>query len=162
MGSAVHHPAHYQTASGIEAVDVIEAWGLERSWHLGDATKYILRAGRKGGPEKLIEDLEKANWYLRRFLVRDVDFYPLSKPRFNPRRLPMEDEMGPHEVCSSFALTGARANAVHALYHAATEDNPRFWVGRCIKHIEAAIDEAKAAPPAPLEHASASMSAGGG
>ena len=57
----VNNPPHYQTESGLEAIDVIEAFGLD--YHTGNATKYILRAGRKGNS---IEDLAKARWYLDR------------------------------------------------------------------------------------------------
>lgn len=57
----VNHPAHYQTASGLEVIEVIEAFGLNFS--LGNAVKYILRAGKKGDA---VEDLKKAAWYLAR------------------------------------------------------------------------------------------------
>lgn len=60
--SAVDHPAHYGGADNpYEAIRVIRAWGL--GFSLGNAVKYISRAGRKD-PAKLIEDLEKARWYL--------------------------------------------------------------------------------------------------
>lgn len=62
----VNHPQHY-TAGGIEAIDVIEAYDLD--FHTGNAVKYILRAGRKD-PDKQIEDLQKAIWYLRRAIER--------------------------------------------------------------------------------------------
>ena len=42
--SNVDHPAHYQ-GNGIEVIDVIESFDL--SFRLGNAVKYILRAGRK-------------------------------------------------------------------------------------------------------------------
>jgi hypothetical protein len=56
----VNHPDHYRAGS-IEVIDVIEAFGL--GFRLGNAVKYILRAGRKGDR---IEDLKKARWYLDR------------------------------------------------------------------------------------------------
>ena len=59
----VNHPSHYQ--QGIEAIDVIESWGLNFS--LGNVIKYTLRAPYKG---KQIEDLEKARWYLDREIER--------------------------------------------------------------------------------------------
>lgn len=62
MSSAVNHPAHYGGADNpYEAIKVIEAWGL--GFCLGNAAKYIARAGKKGDA---IEDLEKARWYLDR------------------------------------------------------------------------------------------------
>lgn len=61
----VNHPTHY-TAGGIEAIDVIEAWQLD--FCLGNTVKYISRAGRKD-PTKLVEDLQKARWYLDRAIA---------------------------------------------------------------------------------------------
>jgi len=63
MAEAVNHPPHYKRG-GIEAIDVIEAWEL--GFHLGNAVKYISRAGHKGDE---VEDLEKARWYLDRYIA---------------------------------------------------------------------------------------------
>lgn len=60
--SNVDHPAHYGGADNpYEAIKVIEACGL--CFHLGNTVKYILRAGKKND---IIEDLQKARWYLDR------------------------------------------------------------------------------------------------
>lgn len=56
----IERPAHY-TFSAIEPIDVIEAWKL--CFCLGNAVKYIGRAGRK---DDLLQDLKKARWYLDR------------------------------------------------------------------------------------------------
>lgn len=61
----VNHPAHY-TYGSIEVIDVIE--GLELPYHLGNAVKYIARAGRKD-PAKTEEDLRKAIWYINRYIT---------------------------------------------------------------------------------------------
>lgn len=62
MSSVIDHPAHYGGADNpYEAIKVIEAWSL--GFCLGNAIKYIARAGKKGAA---IEDLEKAAWYLHR------------------------------------------------------------------------------------------------
>lgn len=61
MSDPVNHPAHYKSDNGLEAIDVIEGFGL--GFHLGNVVKYILRAGRK---DHLIQDLRKARWYLDR------------------------------------------------------------------------------------------------
>lgn len=63
MADVVVAPAHYQAAGGIEAIDVIEGFGL--NFRLGNAVKYILRAGKK---DRVVQDLEKAMWYLARDL----------------------------------------------------------------------------------------------
>ena len=55
----VNHPSHY-TDGKIEVIDFIEDKNL--GFHLGNAVKYISRAGKKD-PNKEIEDLEKAIWY---------------------------------------------------------------------------------------------------
>ena len=60
----VNNPLHYGGAGNpYEAIKVIEAWGLD--FHLGNTVKYISRAGFKN-PEKELEDLKKAAWYLQR------------------------------------------------------------------------------------------------
>lgn len=64
--SNVDHPQHYGGAENVyEAIKVIEAWGL--GFCLGNAVKYICRAGKKGDA---IEDLRKAAWYLNREIER--------------------------------------------------------------------------------------------
>ena len=60
MSDNVNHPSHY-TMGGIEVIDAIYAWQLD--FALGNAIKYIARAGRKD-KSKEIEDLEKAVFYL--------------------------------------------------------------------------------------------------
>lgn len=57
----VNKPSHYMSKSGIESIDVIESFEL--NYNMGNATKYLLRAGRKWNKE---EDLLKAIWYINR------------------------------------------------------------------------------------------------
>lgn len=64
--SNIDHPPHY-TRGKIEPIDVIEDWLL--GFHLGNALKYIARAGHKD-PAKTVEDLKKAAWYLQREIDR--------------------------------------------------------------------------------------------
>ena len=58
--STVNHPSHYQ-GKQFEVIDVIEDFDL--NFKLGNAVKYILRAGKKDNSQ---EDLKKAHWYLER------------------------------------------------------------------------------------------------
>lgn len=58
----VNNPSHY-TDGRIEVIDFIEDKKL--GFNLGNAVKYISRAGKKN-PDKHVEDLEKARWYLDR------------------------------------------------------------------------------------------------
>lgn len=69
----MHHPVtkprHYYGASGMQAIDIVEAWCLDREHYLATALCYVLRAPRKNGAE----DLRKACWYLERLLPRIPD-----------------------------------------------------------------------------------------
>lgn len=65
LNDPVSHPAHYTTGS-IEVIDFIEDQRLP--YHLGNALKYICRAGKKD-PAKEVEDLRKAIWYLERYII---------------------------------------------------------------------------------------------
>jgi len=59
--SSVNHPPHYGGQDNVyEAIKVIDAWGLD--FALGNAVKYISRAGKK--TDNALEDLEKAKWYI--------------------------------------------------------------------------------------------------
>ena len=69
LESAVEHPAHYGGDTTYECIKVLEAWGLTDSFCLGNAVKYIARAGKKN-PDTLVEDLEKGRWYLDREIAR--------------------------------------------------------------------------------------------
>jgi hypothetical protein len=67
----VNHPQHYTAhPSGVECVDIAE----HLSFNLGNALKYVWRAGKKH-PEKTREDIAKALWYVRRE-SRLLDFNP--------------------------------------------------------------------------------------
>jgi hypothetical protein len=60
----VNHPSHYGGAENVyEAIKIIEA--LDLDFHTGNALKYLVRAGKKD-PEKELEDLKKAAWYIYR------------------------------------------------------------------------------------------------
>ena len=62
----VNHPDHYNHGK-IEVIDFIE--DKELGFHLGNAVKYISRAGRKNS-DKTVEDLRKAVWYINRQIQR--------------------------------------------------------------------------------------------
>ena len=56
----VNHPSHYNKGK-IEVIDFIADQKL--NFARGNAVKYVCRAGSKD-PEKEIQDLEKAVWYI--------------------------------------------------------------------------------------------------
>lgn len=63
----VSHPPHYAIgwSNGAEVIDIAE----HLSFSAGNVVKYVCRAGRKD-PDKYVEDLEKARWYLDREIER--------------------------------------------------------------------------------------------
>jgi hypothetical protein len=64
MNDPVNHPAHYTShPSGVEAIDITR----HMNFNLGNAVKYIWRAGLKGDS---IEDLQKARFYISDELER--------------------------------------------------------------------------------------------
>lgn len=60
------NPTHYGKGK-TEAIEIIEQHDL--NFCLGNVVKYVLRAGKKEG-ETVLEDLEKALWYLQRELQK--------------------------------------------------------------------------------------------
>lgn len=62
----VNHPSHYNDGK-IEPIDYIEDKKL--NFHLGNVVKYVSRAGKKN-PDKELEDLKKARWYLDRYIEK--------------------------------------------------------------------------------------------
>ena len=75
----INHPAHY-TDGSIEVIDYIEDKQL--GYHLGNAIKYISRAGKKD-PTKKAEDLRKAVWYLERYIEK---LEPVDEPKAEPEK----------------------------------------------------------------------------
>lgn len=64
MNDIVNSPSHYKDGT-IEVIDYIE--DKRFNYHLGNAIKYISRAGKK---EDYTTDLKKAIWYLDREVKR--------------------------------------------------------------------------------------------
>ncbi len=46
-----------------EAIKVIDAWDLDKDFYLGNAVKYLSRAGKK---DNVVQDLKKAVWYIEK------------------------------------------------------------------------------------------------
>lgn len=68
----VDKPPHYQTESGLQAIDVIKAFtadlkGIE-AVDTGNVLKYICRWKKKNG----LQDLKKAKWYLED-LIKNIE-----------------------------------------------------------------------------------------
>ena len=63
MEDNVNHPAHYTEGFAnrpIECIDITR----HLPFTLGNAVKYIWRAGKKGDQEAALQDLDKADWYV--------------------------------------------------------------------------------------------------
>jgi hypothetical protein len=61
----VNQPPHYKFENGVEVIDLTE----QLNFNCGNAIKYLARAGRKN-VDKTIEDLEKAEYYVKREIER--------------------------------------------------------------------------------------------
>lgn len=97
MTDMINHPPHY-CAGGLEVIDIIEAYGL--GYHLGNAVKYILRAGRKFDDPR--QDVAKAIWYVDRGGVINA---PLAGARScNP--------VPPSVIAAAFGLSQHLAQAL--------------------------------------------------
>lgn len=71
----VSHPTHYVSKTGLEVIDVIEAFtsdlqGIE-AVDTANALKYLCRWKKKNG----IQDLEKAMWYIQHLIdhLKSID-----------------------------------------------------------------------------------------
>ena len=74
MQDPVNHPKHYTShPSGIDCIQITE----HMSFNLGNAIKYIWRADLK---HDAIEDLRKAEWYIRREIEKRT---PTIRTRIN-------------------------------------------------------------------------------
>lgn len=137
MSDMVNNPPHYQRG-GMEAIDVIENWGL--GMHLGNALKYILRCGYKGGTvAHKIEDLRKALWYVNRATAR----VPLKR-HFYDSGLAL---ISAHDVICAFGLDGPLGHAVDAI-----QSRDLVWLSNQlsleIKRLEAEVSPVLTTHPA--------------
>ena len=130
MTEAVHHPAHYQSGDGIEAIVVMEALtGVEGNAFT--AIKYILRHQRKGRPA---EDLAKARWYVDRLASSHVPRVPCREMSTPLRAL--------DRVALSFGLVGPARHALEEIAAALSsvpEDRYRAYLRKASQALTRAI-----------------------
>lgn len=88
MSDMVNHPAHYQSESGVECIEVTEPL----VYALGNCVKYVWRHHDKGHS---YEDLCKAAWFLDRVIetIGDRKLYDLINPVILDRRYGTKDHM---------------------------------------------------------------------
>jgi hypothetical protein len=93
--SEIDHPPHY--ASGkIEVIEALEDWGL--GFHLGNVVKYVARAGKKD-PTKEVQDLKKAQWYLKR-KIELLEAAEEKRETVRPNDMDKETEMCSGNPCT--------------------------------------------------------------
>lgn len=133
MTDLINHPPHYN-AGGLEVIDIIEAYGL--GYHLGNAVKYILRAGRKTADPR--QDLAKSIWYL----YRAAD---LTAPLGGGRSKTL---VPPSEIAAAFGLDQHLAQALGLIL----QPYPTKWdMPDAVAQVRFALellDDAPAARPA--------------
>ncbi len=102
----IDHPKHYQACGGeleadgtpkYETIKVIESFGANNGFCMGNVIKYLLRAEYKGS---CLDDLRKAGWYLNRYLSKKKDY-----PRYNSS-----------DVAKSWNLSESRSEILRAIF----------------------------------------------
>ena len=91
MHDNVNHPVHYQPLfemKPLECIDITK--NMPFIW--GNAFKYVWRAGSKGDKAKMIEDLRKADWYLRN-AFETYDGSVIPQVIFEQIKTPESDEL---------------------------------------------------------------------
>jgi len=91
MHDNVNHPVHYQPLfemKPLECIDITK--NMPFIW--GNAFKYVWRAGSKGDKAKMIEDLRKADWYLRN-AFETYDGSVIPQVIFEQIKMPESDEL---------------------------------------------------------------------
>lgn len=129
----INHPKHYEDAGYlVQPIDVCQ----ELPFCLGNAVKYLCRAGNKEGCPEL-EDLKKARWYLERQLAlldNDSLAAVLSARGACAARFLAEKHDGPIRWLFENGICGAAANGFVVL---------RTDVVGALAAVNSAIDQSK-------------------
>ena len=105
--SEINHPTHYGGIDNhYEAIKVIEA--CQCGFHIGNAIKYLSRAGKKEG-QTLKKDLQKALWYLERMLSKGIKDGFVRTGKSNPYKVP--------EVALAWGLSKNLEAALSHIWH---------------------------------------------
>ncbi len=105
--SDVNHPSYYHPDT-LEAIDVIEAWGLD--FNLGNALKYLARANHKGD---YLADLYKARWYINRAISQRIQ---AERPKNRDERGVALPEVARPEACPTCGDTEPHKKLSCAFY----------------------------------------------
>ena len=133
MSDPIHNPAHYQAVChcpncghAIEAISITERF----SFVVGNALKYLLRAGRKDGADTA-QDYGKAAWYATRAAeqARRAAASPATAPSaHSPAHDTRQPTPGVHRLlrgrvridCDDMPVTAFRLEGA---------DGPEYWMG---------------------------------
>ena len=130
LNYSLTQPDHYIAGRLIEPLEIIEQWQL--NYHMGNAVKYISRAGRKVCEKT---DLEKALVYLERFMrnctVATAEGYFKKEKRFSIENISHDWDLDPH-----------LKSALHSLY-LATYEFPASHVEKAMKAINLRLKDLK-------------------
>lgn len=132
MSDDVNHPPHYAEGRRYEPIVVIEAWGL--GFNLGNALKYISRAGRKD-PARIEEDLRKAVWYIDRELSKSLFERFLSRISRRLLRRKLKGRIGPNDVTEDWKLPSYPSFAIVSIY-----EGTRPYLRSAVALLEYEID----------------------
>lgn len=117
----INHPSHYADGN-IEVIDFIESRNFP--YHLGNVVKYVSRAGKKN-PDKELEDLFKARWYLNRFAEKRIENTTNSLGKISPV-----------DFANDKKLSAELTNMLSALCHKDLDEAANYLN----KHISNVID----------------------
>lgn len=95
MSDNVNNPSHYTQYKNGQVIDITS----RMDFCLGNAVKYLMRAGHKGGPEKFKEDLQKAEWYISYYLTHQraqINRRPVHM--FTPKHLELVSEIKHEQI----------------------------------------------------------------
>ena len=96
--SEIDHPKHYNShPSHVECIDIAECL----NFCLGNALKYIMRAGLKDSATRLV-DLEKAKWYIQRNQRNGVHPFTSDNANLKIGAILMHEE--PFSILARFML----------------------------------------------------------
>ena len=137
MPDMVNHPQHYNMGQH-EVIDVI--WNWQLSFCLGNAMKYIGRAGYKGN---IIQDLEKAIFYL------DYERSKVDPERTSSLNTKFGELLPVQEVINDWKLGRRCGDALRSIFaaahgnfpHGPNKGDPYSYLGLAAANLAAKIIE---------------------
>jgi hypothetical protein len=132
----VNNPPHYNMGK-FEVIDVIEDWKF--GYHLGNVVKYVARAEYKG---ERLQDLNKALWYLQRYIDQfESEDFGIT-PRHNAvLRFDIDD------VIEDWKLGFRLGNVVDHLFRAWHEGDCLHNLCEALRHLKRYVQKLESVEP---------------